>query len=154
MKEGTGRSNRVPWRERRWWEAPVLKVFPGLGLGAAEHSKRRTSFGDLGGRKGMWKESTPLTFTQRLWGSVETLPEKLWVGACRHTHNSTIKGDSVLDFPQILAAVNFFNKVLGTSCFYQTIPHLSLPQWCWTWNPIPGGKGGGFNSITFYINSY
>ena len=63
VKEEIGRSTGVPWRGKRWGEAPVLKVFPGQGFGAAE---RRTFSGIWEGGRECEKESTLLTFTQRL----------------------------------------------------------------------------------------
>lgn len=38
--------------EKRWGESPLLEVFPRLVQGTAQHSKRRTSSGDQGGREG------------------------------------------------------------------------------------------------------
>lgn len=134
--------------DRIWGGPPLHKVSPGLVLGAAEHSKRRTSSGDQRGRKGMWKELVPLTFTQRLWGSLEKMHEKLCLRACKHTHN-TIKGDSFLVFPLIFRLMNFFKKVLETSCL-PTLPLLvtgtvmltlnSNTRWERLW-------------LTFYINA-
>lgn len=39
--------------ERMWGGPPLLEVLPGLMTGGAEHSKRKTSSGDQGGREGM-----------------------------------------------------------------------------------------------------
>lgn len=42
-------------------------------------------------------------------------------GTQAYTYN-TIKGDSIVDFPQILTAVNFSNKVLATSWPLPNLP--------------------------------
>ena len=66
--------------------------------------------------------------------------------------HSTIKGDSILDFPWNLRPVNFFNKFPGTSRLYQAFPHLSLPQWCRPWIPISGTKGVTHFSCKYFLS--
>ena len=66
--------------------------------------------------------------------------------------HSTIKGDSILDFPWNLRPVNFFNKFPGTSRLYQAFPHLSLPQRCRPWIPISGTKGVTHFSCKYFLS--
>lgn len=49
-----GQNKRVPWGE-----SLLLEVFPGLALGTAEHSKRRTSSGESGRGEGNMKSPKP-----------------------------------------------------------------------------------------------